>query len=126
MDTKTFLRWLAAVAAMTGAALALLHFSVRAVQIHWKLAIGAVALFVLICLGLFFIARKTAHSRDKLAFNNVITLSVFGKMVASIALLFAYKKMAAPPNEWFVAIFLLTYLAFTIFEVWFMTKLAKG
>lgn len=126
MNTQTFFRRLLAVAAMTAAALAMLHFLVPAAQTHWKLAVGAIVLFVLICLGLFFIARNAARSRDRLAFNSVISLSVFGKMITSIAFLFAYQKMAKPVNEWFVAIFLLTYVAFTVFEVWFMTKLAKG
>lgn len=126
METKPFLIRLSLLTAGTAAVLSILLLLVPAAQLHWKFAIAAVALFVLICIGLFYMGRDAAQSRNKLAFNNVISLSVFGKMLASVAALFIYQKMAAPANEWFVAIFLLTYVVFTVFEVWFMTKLAKA
>lgn len=126
METKTFYTNLLAVTAGASALLAALHFMIPAAQVHWKFAVASVSLFVVICVGLFYMGRNTARSKNKLAFNNVISLSVFGKMVASVAALFIYQKTTHPANEWFVAIFLLTYVVYTVFEVWFMTRLAKA
>ncbi|HNE29418.1 MAG TPA: hypothetical protein PLW66_09630, partial [Saprospiraceae bacterium] len=122
----TFYTNLLAITAGAGALLAALHFLIPAAQTHWKFAVASVLLFVTICVGLFYMGRNTARSKNKLAFNNVISLSVFGKMVISVAALFIYQKAAHPANEWFVAIFLLTYVVYTVFEVWFMTRLAKA
>lgn len=126
METKPFFLKLLLLTACTSAVLVALHLLVPAAQAHAGFAVAAVALFVLICVGLFYLGRNAAQSKNKLAFNNVISLSVFGKMLASIGALFIYQKTAQPANEWFVAIFLLTYVVYTVFEVWFMTKLAKA
>lgn len=126
MDSRTFYTRLTLVTALTAALLAVLHFAVPAARLHGALPVACMALFIAICIGLFYMGRSAAQSRNKLAFNNVISLSVFGKMLASIAFLLIYQKTARPANEWFVAIFLLTYLTYTVFEVWFMTRLAKS
>lgn len=126
MEPSTFFTRLLAITLGSGALLAALHFLVPAAQVHGQFAIASVLLFVAICIGLYFWGCSTARSKNKLAFNNVISLSVFGKMILSIAALFIYQKTAHPTNEWFVAIFLLTYVIYTVFEVWFMTRLAKA
>ncbi len=47
-------------------------------------------------------------------------------MVLALAWLFIYQKTFYPRNEWFVGIFLYLYVVYTVFEVWFMTRLAKS
>ncbi len=86
---------------------------------------ATLALFIVICLLLFFFGWRAAHSSQGMAFNGVITASVFGKMVLSLAFLAIYKKTFEPSGTSFVVIFLLTYAVYTFFEVWFMTRLAK-
>jgi hypothetical protein len=105
--------------------LALLHFFLPETRPYWKLSVASVTLFVMVCSGLFFAGRNAATSRNKLAFNNLITVSVFGKMALSVLFLFLYQQMAKPTDNWFVGIFLFCYVVFTVFEVWFMTLLAK-
>jgi len=125
MEPKSFFARLAVLAASTSALLALLHFVAPPAQAHWKLSVAAVLLFVLICTGLFFAGASAARSSNKHAFTNLVSVSVFGKMVVAIAFLFVYQQVAKPQNEWFVGIFLLCYVIFTVFEVWFMTRLAQ-
>jgi hypothetical protein len=88
------------------------------------LSIATVTLFVIICTILYFTGRKAAQSRNKNAFNGLITISVFGKMLLSVGFLLAYQKSVQPADHWYVGVFLLVYTVYTGFEVWFMQKLA--
>ncbi len=85
----------------------------------------SITTFVLVSIGLYFAGRNAALSSSKVAFNGVVTSSVFGKMFLAIGLLFAYQSAALPTNQWFVGIFLFVYIVYTVFEVWFMSKLAR-
>lgn len=126
MTVKVFLLRLAGITAGTAALLSLLFLLAPALQGHGQFTILTLILFVSVCLALFFAGRNAANSSSKLAFNNLVSISVFGKMVLAILYLFLYQKIAKPANEWFVGIFLLVYVVYTLFEVGFMTKLARG
>ena len=121
-----FFRNLVIVAAIAAVVLAALHFVAPQAQQHWKFAIGSIVLFALVCTGLFYAGASSARSQNKYACTNLVSVSVFGKMVVALAALFVYQQVAAPSNQWFVGIFLWCYVVFTAFEVWFMTKLAKS
>lgn len=125
MTDKTF--WLRLLGVTAGAAglLGLLYGFAPQARVHGGFMVAAVALFVLVCVGLFFAGKSAANSSSKLAFNNLVSASVFGKMVLALAVLFVYQQTAKPSNQWFVGIFLLVYVVYTIFEIWFMTKLAR-
>jgi hypothetical protein len=125
MDSSTFFKWLAVVTVGVAAALVGLHFSLPEAQQHWKFAIVSVVLFALLCVGLYFSGANAVRSKSKVAFINLVSGSVFGKMVLAVAILFLYQRIAKPDNEWFVGIFLFCYVVFTGFEVWFMTRLAR-
>ena len=125
MTNPTFFKNLFFVAAATGIFLAALHFAVPAARDHAGFAVGSVALFTAICVGLFFAGKTAAQSRNRLAFNNLVLISVFGKMAVSLAVLFAYREAAVPTNIWYVGVFIVAYIVFTSFEVWFMMQLAK-
>ena len=125
MQSKAFFTSLGYITLAVSALLALLHSLLPETQGYWKLSLASVVLFVAVCAGLFFAGQNAAASKNKLAFNNLITISVFGKMVLSVLFLFLYREMAKPTDNWFVGIFLFCYVAYTGFEVWFMTRLAK-
>lgn len=125
MNPKSFFQNLFFVSAGTAIVLVSLHFMAPQAQQHWKFSIGSVLLFALVCTGLYYAGASTARSKNKHAFTNLVSASVFGKMVLALAALFVYQQVAIPSNQWFVGIFLLCYVVFTAFEVWFMTKLAK-
>ena len=125
MNTRTFFSNLLAVSGAMGVLLALFHYFFPPAHPHWKLAAGSVVLFAAICAGLFFAGLSAVKGNNKYAFNNLISACVFGKLVVSVGFLFLYQKAAMPASEWYVAIFLTVYVVFTVFEVWFMTKLAR-
>lgn len=94
-------------------------------QTHGAFSIATVLLFILVCVGLYYAGASAARARNKHAFTNLVSVSVFGKMALAVAYLFLYQKVMQPANEWYVGIFLLCYVVYTGFEVWFMTGLAK-
>jgi hypothetical protein len=126
MNKKNFYFNLVGVTLSVIMMLTLLHIFFPPAQSHWKFSGLVTTLFVLISIGLFHAGLSTIKSKNKLAFNNIISLSVFGKMVLSVFLLFLYRESTKPENGWFVFIFLLVYVVYTVFEVVFMTKLAKS
>ena len=126
MTNKAFFIRLAGITAVTAALLALLVSLAPPAQAHTAFAGASVLLLVLVCTGLFFAGQQAARSSNRLAFNSLVSISVFGKMVLALAVLFSYQRIAKPANEWFVGIFILVYVIYTMFEVWFMTKLAKS
>lgn len=126
MTSKSFFNGLLAVTAGAALGLALLHFLLPAVQTHWRFSIATLLLFILLCIGLFFAGQNAARSSNKLAFNSLVSVSVFGKLVISIGFLFVYQQTSLPANQWFVAIFLWCYVIYTSFEVWFMTRMARA
>lgn len=125
MTSKSFFTGLLAVTAGTALGLALLHLLLPPVRLHGRFALATLLLFVLLCVGLFFAGQNAVRSTSKLAFNGLVSVSVFGKLIVALGFLFAYQQIAHPANQWFVAIFLWSYVVYTCFEVWFMTRMAR-
>lgn len=125
MTASVFYKYLAFITLGCSALFGILHLTFHPIRQHWPLSVLTLTAFVLLCLGLFWAGSKTVNSTNKGAFNGLITGSVFGKMILAVGLLYIYQQIWQPTNEWFVAIFLFSYLIYTIFEVWFMTKLAR-
>lgn len=123
--SRSFFTQLSLVAAGLAAAIFGLGQVLPGFAEHSKFALVSILIFAAVCVGLFFAGKKSAVSEQKFAFNNLVLSSVFGKMVLAIALLFMYRSIAAPSNNHFVLIFLLIYVVFTVFEVIFMSKLAR-
>ena len=126
MNTKSFFINLSIITLVTALLLTALHFYAPQARQHGQFAIATIVLFLLVCAGLFFAGSSAARAKNKHAFTNLVSVSVFGKMVLAVGFLFFYQQVAKPQNEWFVGIFLLCYIIYTGFEVWFMTKLAKS
>jgi hypothetical protein len=126
MESNTFFKWLAIVTLAVAAGLAGLHALLPEAQAHWKFAVACLVLFILLCIGLFFAGASAARSKSRAAFINLVSGSVFGKMVLAIVFLLVYQRMTRPENEWFVGIFLFCYVVYTGFEIWFMTRLARS
>ena len=125
MTTKEFLHPLALLSLALALFYAALGALIPAVKAQWKFSVAVMLFFTAICVGLYAAGMSAARSANKYAFSSLISLSVFGKMALSLAFLFVYRDSAKPEDSWFVGIFLAAYVAYTVFEVWFMSKLAK-
>lgn len=82
--------------------------------------------FILFCVGLYHISVKTVHSNNKNLFGQVFLLSIFFKILLCATMVIVYALVKRPEKVHFIIPFLLTYLCYTIYEVYFVTKLAKS
>lgn len=126
MTKREFFTRLLWLTASLSAFMALLHWLVTPLAPHVSITVVSVLFFTAVCTGLFFAADNALRSSSKAAFNGVMLGSVFGKMLLSVAVLLLYKQSVQPTDQWFVGIFLLIYVVYTVFEVQFMTRLVKG
>ena len=124
MERSTFFTRLLLVVVLTAAGLFALH-QIPVFQKHWMVSVVAVGLFTAISIILFFLGETTALSKNKLAFNGLITISVLGKILCSLSGLLIYFKTKNPPDRLFVVPFIAVYIVFAIFETWFLLQLAK-
>jgi len=81
--------------------------------------------FILFTVIVYFAASKAALSDDLYAFTRLIIAVVMGKMFFSVLIVLLYVKLTNPESRFFLISFFVVYLAFTIFELHFMTKLGK-
>ncbi len=124
-ETKSFFSQLLILSGAVVGILAMGGKMLPAIYAQIPFAIATTVLFMILCTALFFAGRKAAISTQKLAFNNLVLSSVFGKMVLAIAWLLGFRSVAQPHDDWYVLIFLFIYVVFTVFEVIFMSKLAR-
>jgi hypothetical protein len=85
----------------------------------------SLSLFIPLSIGMFFLAQKAANSENKFFFHNLIIITIFVKMFLSVFVLMIYKKIFHPETKNFTLPFFLVYFIFTIFETYFMVKLAQ-
>jgi len=92
---------------------------------HLSLSWISWGFFILFSIGLFYASSKTAKSENKNLFGQIFLLSIFFKMLFCASMLIAYMLITEPSTAHFALPFLFVYLVFTIYEVYFVTKLAK-
>ena len=88
-------------------------------------SIYTVFAFVGFSILMYYLGLKAAKSENKYMFNNLIMGNMLMKMIFCIVLILAYKAVYEVESRAFVIPFLVIYLSFTIFETYFLTKLAK-
>jgi len=93
---------------------------------HISFSIITIVLFTALSLAVYYIGNHLSNSSNKYLYNNLIILNVMMKIVLSVTAIILYVKFMQPDNNWYLIIFVLIYILFTIFEVYFMTKQAKA
>jgi len=81
--------------------------------------------FIVFTVAVFYVAQKAALSANPHMFTTVIMGVVIGKMFFSVLIILLYIKMMNPESRYFLLPFFAIYFSFTIFELYFMTKLGK-
>ncbi len=82
--------------------------------------------FILFTLSVYIIAEKASQSPNLSTFSSVILGVIFIKMIFIIIIVLIYREMTNPGSGGgFLGPFFLIYVVFTIFEVYFMMKLAR-
>lgn len=75
---------------------------------------------------MYVLGVKAAQSDNKYSFNNLIVGNMLLKMILSVLIILVYKNAYNIDSRAFLLPFLIVYLSFTIFETYFLTKLAKS
>lgn len=83
------------------------------------------AAFMGITVFMFLIGEKSAQSPNKNAFTSAALGFIMGKMMLAVIVILTYNKFAEPESKIFIVPFFIVYIIYTIFETYFMMKLAK-
>lgn len=81
--------------------------------------------FVLFSILIFHLGWRAARHQNKNKFTGVVMGMIFLKLVFTLLIVVVYDKRIAPLGIEHIVSFLISYLFFTFFEVYFMSKLAR-
>lgn len=124
MATSTFFKQLAIVSIISAVGILLLPYINMAA--HQNIGWASLGLFVLLCLPMYYLSQRAMRSEDKLQFTNLFLIFTSTKMFAAILIVFVYHKIAAPSSKLFLVPFFAIYLIYTIFEIYFLTKISNS
>jgi hypothetical protein len=82
--------------------------------------------YVTLCLIGFYVAKKLTAHRNINLFSQFILLFVLNKMILTLTFIFIYVFKTKPIDKGAALIpFLFLYLVFTVFSVYFLSKIGK-
>lgn len=125
MNGLRFFRGLAVTVGLAAAVCAVFHLTLP-IDYALPLTIGSTVLLTAVCVGLYYGGRWAADHESKFMFNNVFLGGTMVKMFVWGGLLAAYIVLAGAPNKWFVLPAFAGYLIFTVYEIVFLMRLARG
>lgn len=83
-------------------------------------------IFFILLTVISFIGAKIAIQRSNInAFSQFIMFLVLNRLLLSIVLVLVYYKKMHPENKLFLVPFFFVYLAYTIYEVLFLSKIGR-
>jgi hypothetical protein len=124
MTPKNFYIQLTVISIIVALLLVLLDTS-KLISSHLSLSWISWGFFILFSIGMFYASSKSATSENKNLFGQIFLMSILLKMFFCATMLIVYMLVTKPQTAFFALPFLLVYLVFTIYEVYFVTKLAK-
>ena len=123
MSSKSFYTFLTLTILLTVSLLFLCFFLFPPLSAYAKLGWASLVLFINITFLMFFLGKRAIISPNKMLFSNLSMGFIFFKMVMSLMIIVAFKKMTHPASNLFIVPFFIVYLTFTIFETYLMLKL---
>ncbi len=86
----------------------------------------AIPAFSVLCINVFFITKYLDSGPNKSGLLRVVIINVLVKFFLAIVIVAYYQKINDIMDGKFVLPFIIIYIAFTVFETYFMSKQAKG
>lgn len=123
MTTKQFYVYLCWVTAGAGCILFLISQLVRYKTGYF--AFTGLLFFLFFSILIFHLGKSSAASSDKNRFTSVVMSMIFLKLLLTIVIVLGFDKLIAKVQLHHVISFLISYLFFTVYEVYFMSKLAR-
>ncbi len=124
MTKREFFTWLSVLTGSLGILVLLIHKKGE-VGKFTDFSIYSIVCFFALSVLMFFLGTASAKSQNKYSFNNLIVGNMVLKMILSVLIILAYKETYQIESRAFLLPFLVIYLCYTIFETYFLTKLAK-
>ncbi|HMQ63523.1 MAG TPA: hypothetical protein PKE06_22760 [Flavilitoribacter sp.] len=124
MPAKNFYLQLSFLSAFT-ALLIIGSRQMESLQSFSDLAWISLGLFVALSAAIYHIGYRAAKSPDKTLFTTVVMGFTMLKMMLALGILFGYMKIFNPASKLFILPFLGVYFFYTIFEVYFLSRLGK-
>jgi hypothetical protein len=122
MSYSAFGIQLAAVAGVLG----LLILFLPPFAAHAAFAWGSWLLFLNLTVLLFVFAKQSVLSANKNHFSMVFLGGTMLKMLLSLSYVLWFKLTKMPENTLFIVPFMTCFVAFTAFEIVFLTKIGRG
>jgi len=124
MQFKPFFLQLCILTLLLSIALFFLH-KLSLFHEYADLSVSGIFCFFILTLFIYFLGNRASNSPNKFLFTYMSLLIIFFKLAFSLMLILVYKKVFDPPTKYFIVPFILIYVCYTIFEVYFMDKLAR-
>jgi hypothetical protein len=125
MTPRTFFVQLGILSLSVGVMSILLH-QMTELRPYWSFSIVNWVFFVILSITLFAGGRIAAQSANKNTFTNFSLASMLLKMILCVSLVLIYKQVAVPDSLFFILPFFIQYVVFMVFEVYFLSRLAKS
>ena len=123
MESSDFYKYLGGVIAV-GIVVLLVLSKALSMQDHKLLGWLGLVFFIVLSIVIFMIGKSKARSKDSNAFTRLIMYNLMIKMFSSVCIVFIYYVVTAPIEKLFIIPFVFIYFLFTIFEVFFLTRLS--
>lgn len=125
MQTSRFFLWLSGIGIISFLIVFVLGKYFVLSYLAQLLSYWSICFFTVFCIVFFIWGKNLSKSKNLFRFNEVIVFSTLSKMLFSIIMLGAFKKIFQPNSKYVILPFIVIYLVYTIFETYFLTKLAK-
>jgi hypothetical protein len=125
MKQSQFFIQLTIISALVALLFFILHQFTRLAQ-YQDFSWICLSVFVVLSILVFFVGRQKAQHQNPNVFNSLLLSVTFGKMFLAVILVFAYHRTALPQERSFLIPFFIVYLVFTVYEVYFLTKLGNN
>ncbi len=125
MQTRRFLTLLVGLTLIVILLMAGVLFLFPDLGVHTGFSYSTIVIFFVFSLGAFLMGKAAVKSTNKYRFIQVLLLVIMGKIMISLLAILAYMKLTEPPDKRFVLPFILIYLIYTVFEVYYLEKVAK-
>ena len=90
------------------------------------IAYYAIPSFTLLSLVIYFLTEHLEKQENKGMLLNLVIINVMFKFLIAIGVVMIYHKLRDPEDGIFILPFIIIYVAFTIFETYFMSVQAKS
>ena len=84
----------------------------------------SIIFYVVFSILIFLFAKRLLAKDRRHSFNGIVSISFLIKLVVSIAIVWSIEAYLKPISNTHIFHYLVMYIVYTVFEVWFLTKLS--